>query len=162
MPADFSLCLRPITPEDDPFLAGLYASTRMEELAVTEWDDEEKAVFCRRQFDAQTAHYRDNYPGASLQIIEKARTPIGRLYVARWSREIRIMDIAVLPEHRGAGIGAKLLHELQDEARSTGKSLTIHVERFNPALRLYQRLGFRQIEDKGVYLLMEWKDKQRN
>ena len=63
------------------------------------------------------------------------------------------MDIALLPEHRGAGIGAQLLRELQEEARSAGKSLTIHVERFNPALRLYERLGFRQVEDKGVYLL---------
>jgi ribosomal protein S18 acetylase RimI-like enzyme len=79
------------------------------------------------------------------------------LYVARWEREIRIMDIALLPEDRGAGIGTKLLRELQEEARAAGKSLTIHVERFNPALGLYERLGFQQIEDKGVYLLMEWR-----
>ena len=151
-----SISLRPITPEDESFLAGLYASTRAEELAVTGWSDEEKAVFCRKQFDAQSAHYRENYPGASLQVIENAGAPIGRLYVARWEREIRIMDIALLPEHRGAGIGAKLLRELQDEARSAGKTLTIHVERFNPALRLYERLGFQMTEDKGVYLLMRW------
>jgi GNAT superfamily N-acetyltransferase len=151
-----SLALRTITPEDDSFLAGVYASTRAEELAVTGWSDEEKAIFCRRQFDAQTAHYRENYPGALLQVIEREEVSIGRLYVARWEREIRIMDIALLPEHRGAGIGTQLLRELQDEARSAGKALSIHVERFNPALRLYERLGFRQVEDKGVYLLMQW------
>jgi GNAT superfamily N-acetyltransferase len=152
-----SLRLRPITPEDDIFLAGVYASTRWEELAPTGWSDEDKFVFCRRQFGAQSAHYRENYPGASLQVIENAGVPIGRLYVARWEREIRIMDVALLPEHRGSGIGTKLLRELQEEARTAGKSLTIHVERFNPALRLYERLGFRQIEDKGVYLLMSWR-----
>jgi ribosomal protein S18 acetylase RimI-like enzyme len=156
MPANFSLRLRAITPEDVPFLAGVYASTRWDELAPTGWSDEEKAVFCRRQFDAQTAHYRENYPGASLQIIERDGVSIGRLYVARWEREIRIMDIALLPEHCGSGIGTELLRGLQEETRSAGKSLTIHVERFNPALGLYQRLGFKQIEDKGVYLLMEW------
>lgn len=150
------ISLRPITPEDDSFLAGLYASTRAEELAVTGWSEEDKAVFCRKQFDAQSAHYVENYPGASLQVIERAGDPIGRLYVARWEREIRIMDIALLPEHRGTGIGTQLLRELQDEARSAGKSLTIHVERFNPALRLYERLGFQMAEDKGVYLLMGW------
>lgn len=150
------ISLRPITPEDDSFLAGLYASTRAEELAVTGWNDEEKAVFCRRQFDAQSAHYREKYPGASLQVIERAGVLIGRLYVARWEREIRIMDIALLPEHRGSGIGTQLLCELQDEARSAGKTLSIHVERFNPALRLYERLGFQMVEDKGVYLLMSW------
>jgi GNAT superfamily N-acetyltransferase len=156
MPADLSLRLRPITPEDDSFLAALYASTRAEELAITGWGEDEKAVFCRRQFDAQSAHYRENYPGALFQVIERAGAPIGRLYVARWEREIRIMDIALLPEHRGAGIGTRLLRELQDEARSVGKTLTIHVERFNPALHLYERLGFKMVEDKGVYLLMQW------
>jgi ribosomal protein S18 acetylase RimI-like enzyme len=151
------ISLRPITPEDDSFLAGVYASTRADELAVTGWSDEEKAVFCRRQFDAQTAHYRENYPGASFQMIERDDEPVGRLYVARWEKEIRIVDIALLPEFRGRGIGSKLLRELQEEARPAGKSLTIHVERFNPAMRLYERLGFKQVEDKGVYLLMEWR-----
>ena len=150
------ISLRPITPEDDSFLAALYGSTRLEELAVTGWSDEEKAVFCRRQFEAQTAHYTEHYPGALLQIIERAGVPLGRLYVARWEREIRIMDVALLPEHRGSGIGTKLLRELQDEARLAGKTLSIHVERFNPALRLYERLGFKMTEDKGVYLLMSW------
>ena len=155
------ISLRPIGPEDDSFLAGVYASTRAEELAVTGWSDDEKAVFCRRQFDAQAAHYRENYPGASLQVIENAGVPIGRLYVARGEREIRIMDVALLPEFRGSGIGTKLLRELQDEAGSAGKSLTIHVERFNRALGLYRRLGFQQIEDKGVYLLMSWTGEEK-
>jgi ribosomal protein S18 acetylase RimI-like enzyme len=148
--------LRPITPADVSFLAGVYASTRAEELAITGWSDEDKAVFCRRQFDAQSTHYAANYPGALFQVIERDGVPIGRLYVARWEREIRIVDITLLPESRGAGIGTQLLRDLQDEARAAGKSLTIHVERFNRALALYQRLGFRQVEDKGVYLLMKW------
>jgi ribosomal protein S18 acetylase RimI-like enzyme len=150
------ISLRPITPEDDSFLAGLYLSARADELAQTGWSDDDKALFCRRQFDAQTAHYSANYLGASFQVIERDGKPIGRLYVARWEREIRIIDITLLPEFRDAGIGTRLLRELQDEARAAGKSLTIHVERFNPALRLYERLGFQMVEDKGVYLLMEW------
>jgi len=152
-----SIVLRPITPEDDLFLAGLYASTRAAELLVTNWSDEEKALFCRMQFNAQTAHYRENYPGASFQVIERNGLAAGRLYVARWEKEIRIIDITLVPEHRGAGIGTKLLKELQAEAKAAEKPLTIHVERFNPAMQLYQRLGFQQVEDKGVYLLMEWR-----
>jgi GNAT superfamily N-acetyltransferase len=156
MPADPSLRLRSITPKDTSFLARVYASTRWEELAPTGWSDEEKVVFCRRQFNAQSAHYREHYPDAAFAIVEKDGHGIGRLYVARWEKEIRIVDISLLPESRGAGLGTKLLRDLQDEARSAGKSLTIHVERFNRALALYQRLGFEQVEDKGVYLLMRW------
>src|SRR5947207_1462310 len=150
--------LRPITPEDTSFLARVYASSRVEELAVTGWSEELKANFCRSQFDAQSAYYAVNYPEASFQIIERDGWPAGRLYVARWEKEIRIVDITLLPEFRGSGIGTKLLHDLQAEARSAGKPLTIHVERFNRALGLYQRLGFELVEDKGVYFLMEWKD----
>ena len=152
-----SLRLRPVRPDDDAFLARVYGSSRADELAVTGWSEELKADFCRRQFDAQSAYYAANYPGASFQIIERDGWPVGRLYVDRWEREIRIVDITVLPEARGTGIGTKLLRDLQKEARAAGKSLTIHVERFNRALQLYQRLGFQEIEDKGVYLLMEWK-----
>src|SRR3954470_16136810 len=150
------ISISPITTDDVSFLAAVYASTRWDELAPTGWSDEEKTVFCRRQFDAQSVHYREHYPGAAFQVIEKDGRGIGRLYVARWEKEIRIVDISLLPEARETGIGTKLLRDLQEEARSAGKSLTIHVERFNRALGLYQRLGFRQIEDKGVYLLMKW------
>ncbi|MEO5714173.1 MAG: GNAT family N-acetyltransferase [Luteolibacter sp.] len=148
--------LRLVTAEDTGFLTAVYASTRMEELATTDWTNAQKAEFCQMQFIAQDAHYRQHYPGADLQVIESAGTPAGRLYVDHWKREIRIMDIALLPEHRGKGIGTKLLLDLQHEAAGCGKSLSIHVERFNPALPLYERLGFRMIEDKGVYLLLEW------
>jgi len=148
--------LRAITPADTSFLAGVYASSRADELALTGWSEEQKEVFCRRQFDAQSAYYAATYPEALFQVIERDGVSIGRLYAARWEKEIRIVDITLLPEFRGSGIGTKLLRDLQDQARSAGKSLTIHVERFNRALQLYERLGFRQVEDKGVYLLMKW------
>ncbi len=152
-----SLTLRAATAGDADFLAAVYAATRAEELAVTGWSEEAKMDFCRMQFDAQAAHYREHYPRADFCVIEISHTPAGRLYVDRWEREIRIMDIAILPAHRGQGIGTRLLRELQEEAAGSSRSLTIHVERLNPALRLYERLGFRMTEDKGVYLLLEWR-----
>ena len=151
------ISLRPITPEDDSFLASLYASTRTEELAQTNWSEEQKAMFCRMQFNAQTADYQRNYPDASFQIIERSGVAAGRLLVMRSDEAIHVIDIALMPAHRGAGIGTKLLKELQKEARAAGKKLSIYVESFNPARRLYDRLGFQQVEEKEVYLLMEWK-----
>ncbi len=141
-------------PEDAPFLERLYASTRADELARVDWSDAQKADFCRAQFGAQHAHYQAHYPNAAFEIIERNGGPAGRLYVDRWEKEIRLVDLALLPEFRGLGIGTLLLGELAAEADSVAKDLTVHVERFNPALRIYERTGFQFAEDKGVYLFL--------
>jgi ribosomal protein S18 acetylase RimI-like enzyme len=146
--------LRPIAPGDDGFLCRVYGSTREIELAQVEWDRAQKDAFIRMQFDAQRDYYEENYPGASFDVILVDGEPAGRLYVDRWPEEIRIVDIALLPEHRSRGIGTALLRELLAEAAVAGKPVSIHVERFNPALRLYARLGFSVVEDRGVYLLL--------
>ena len=119
------------------------------------WDDAQKDAFLRMQFDAQDAWYREHYAEASFEVIKADGEPAGRLYVNRGRSEIRIVDIALLPEHRGDGIGTSLLRDLLAEADAVGKRVTIHVERLNPALRLYERLGFALAEDKGVYLFLE-------
>jgi ribosomal protein S18 acetylase RimI-like enzyme len=122
-----------------------------------DWDDAQKEAFLRHQFDAQDAWWRENYAAASFDVVLVDGEPAGRLYVHRGPSEIRIVDIALLSEHRGGGVGTSLLRDLLAEADAAGKSVTIHVERMNPALRLYERLGFALAEDKGVYLFLERK-----
>jgi GNAT superfamily N-acetyltransferase len=148
--------LRPIRPEDEPFLQRVYASSREEELKQVDWDEQQKDHFLRMQFEAQHSHYTEHFPDADFQLVLKGDEAIGRLYVDRRSDEIRIIDIALLPGFQGEGTGSGLLEALLDEARQMDLPLRIHVEKFNPALRWYERLGFRQIEDKGMYLFMEW------
>jgi ribosomal protein S18 acetylase RimI-like enzyme len=147
---------RPVEPGDEELLYRIYASTRTEELAPVPWTEAQKEAFLRMQFRAQSLDYAANYAGAALLIILVAGLPAGRLYVERRDDELRIIDIALLPEHRGAGVGGAILRDLLAEAAATGKVVRIHVERMNPALRLYERLGFRPIGDHGIYLLMEW------
>jgi ribosomal protein S18 acetylase RimI-like enzyme len=154
--ATAGLSFRPVATADLPFLYQVYASTRAEELAAVPWSDEQKAAFLTMQFRAQHADYERNYSSADRHVILHGDEPVGRLYVDRGEREHSVIDIALLPEHRGRGLGAAIMRDLQDEARSGGKLLTIYVEKFNPAMRLYRRLGFRTIEDKGVYDLMRW------
>ena len=149
--------LRPATADDEPFLEKVYAGTRAAELAIVPWTDEAKAAFVRMQFAAQSRYYREHYPDTSFDVILLDNEAVGRLYVARWTDELCIVDIALLPEYCNRGIGTTLLRQLQAEAQHAGKPLRIHVERFNPALRLYERLGFRLVEDRGVYLFLEWK-----
>jgi ribosomal protein S18 acetylase RimI-like enzyme len=157
MTAAIDVSFRPELPEDEAFLAKLYASTRAGEMALTGWDAAQQEAFLRQQFQFQTTHYRKHYGDASFRIILRDDAPIGRLYVHFGAQEIRLMDIALLPEHRGAGLGGSILENLLREAAQLGKTVTLHVERFNPALRLYQRLGFRVIEDQQINFYMEWR-----
>ena len=150
-----TVTFRPIRSDDEVFLSQVYASTRLDELAVTDWNDAQKAAFLQMQFVAQHKFYQENYTDTDFLVVLQDNTPIGRLYVARWKDEIRIVDIALLPLYRGSGAGTTILQSLLAEADAVGKPVRIHVERNNPALRLYQRLGFVMIEDKGVYLFME-------
>lgn len=153
-----SVSLRPITADDMDFLLRLYRSTREEELAmVVDWGEEQKDWFIRMQFSAQHTWYQEHYVGASFDVILIDGEPAGRLYVHRREREIRLVDISFLPEFRNRGLGSALLRDLCAEAEAAGKPLTIHVEKYNPAMRLYQRLGFSRIDETGPYDLMEWK-----
>jgi GNAT superfamily N-acetyltransferase len=147
--------LRPVVDADRAFLAQVHASTRVDELAILPWTDEQKAAFLVQQFEAQDAHYRTHYGDASFDVIEVDGEPAGRLYVHRGAREIRIVDIALTPAYRGRGLGTGLLRALIAEAEETGRPLSIHVEIHNPARRLYERLGFRPGGNNGVYVLME-------
>jgi ribosomal protein S18 acetylase RimI-like enzyme len=157
-----TISLRPITPADESFLLALYSSTREEELLSVPWTDAQKRAFLEMQFRAQHQYYQQNYQDSTFDIILANQTPAGRLYVARWPTEIRIIDIAFLPTWRRQGLGTTLLHALQSEATHAHKTLTIHVERMNPALHLYERLGFVMKEDKGVYLFLEWTSEGRS
>jgi ribosomal protein S18 acetylase RimI-like enzyme len=150
------LSFRPASDDDLPFLAQLYASTRTEELAPVPWPEEQKAAFLAMQFQAQHIHYHRHYPTADWLIVLRDDAPVGRVYVERWEREHRLIDIAFLPDQRGMGYGASLLQDLMDDAAADGKPLSTHVEKFNPAMRLYLRLGFVAVEDKGVYELLRW------
>jgi len=148
---------RPVRPDDESFLCDVYASTRTDELALVDWSDEQKVGFVRQQFDAQTRHYREHYPDATLDVILVDGEPAGRLYVDRWPAEIRVVDIALLPRYRGRGVASVLLREVQEEAAASARTVTIHVERFNRAQRLYARLGFVPVDDAGpVYQLLRW------
>lgn len=148
--------LRPIVDADMPFLRALYASTREAELAPVPWPPETKHTFLNQQFDAQHAYYRQVYGDGDFLLVLRDEAPIGRIYLHRTSVELSVVDIALLPEFCGQGIGSALFAELFDEARETSREVTLHVEPNNPAQRLYARLGFRLAERLGMYDYFVW------
>jgi len=153
--AEFGVSYRPMGDGDLPFVAELYASTRREEVARTGWPAEMQEAFLRQQHEAQHSHYSLHYADAEWLIVERAGQPVGRLYLRDPPEALHIVDISLLPQIRGQGIGGAILRDVLGQARELGKDVSIHVEKFNPARRLYERLGFETVEDKGIYDLME-------
>jgi ribosomal protein S18 acetylase RimI-like enzyme len=154
------LTLRPAAERDMAFLARLYASTREQELAALPWTDAVKQAFLTQQFQAQHLHYTKYYSDADRLVVERDGVAIGRLYLDRQREEHRVIDIALLPEWRGQGYGLALMTDVLAEAAACGKPVRIHVEKNNPAKRLYARLGFAPIGETGVYDLLERRPEQ--
>ena len=149
-----SVTLRPAEEGDRAFLLRVYAGTREPELEAAGMPPEQRVPFVEHQFEAQSRHY-ETYEDTSFEVVLVDGEPVGRLIVARWPEELRVVDVALLPEHRGRGTGGRLLGELIEEAEERGVKVSVHVERFNPAQRLYARLGFRPVAEASVYVLLE-------
>ena len=154
--AAFGIAYRPMADDDLPFIAALFASTRADEVAMTGWPPELQQAFLAQQHGAQHLHYRKYYPHAEWLIVERGGEAIGRLYLDPSGAQQLLIDISLVPWLRGQGIGGAILADVLDAAAAAGQSVSLHVERHNPARRLYERLGFVEVEDTGVYLRMEW------
>ncbi|HEY5885871.1 MAG TPA: GNAT family N-acetyltransferase [Pyrinomonadaceae bacterium] len=150
------LKLRPATVEDALLLFEIYASTRVEEMALVPWTSEQQHAFLKMQFESQQNYYAEKYPGASHDIIYLGGKAVGRIYVARLENEIRIVDVTLLLQHRGNGVGTYLITQLINEATTKVLPLRIYLETFNRSLKLFERLGFRQTTQQGMHILMEW------
>ncbi|MBS1792004.1 MAG: GNAT family N-acetyltransferase [Acidobacteria bacterium] len=151
-----SISLRPADQSDEAFLFELYRDTRAEEMAAWGWDAAQQQAFLGLQFRARNTSY-SAYPNTEHSIILADNHPIGRLLISGMENEIRLVDIALLANVRGLGIGATLIAELFLRAVSEGKPLRLHVDKFNRAFPFYQRLGFQIIEDTGTQYFMEWR-----
>jgi len=154
--------LRLRQPEDLAFLRDLYRSTRAGEMAAAGFDPLEAAVFLNSQFDLQCRHFDAHYASGGQRLVVMARDqPIGRMELwagdAAGRPDLRLVDISLLPEWRGQGLGAELLAAVQRAAAAEGRSVSLHVDKFNRALRLYSRLGFRKTNDTGPSWRMEWR-----
>jgi ribosomal protein S18 acetylase RimI-like enzyme len=147
-----SASLRPATAADDAFLLAVYSSTRSGELDAVGWDDNQKRLFIKMQFDAQ----RRCYPDGDNSVVMVDERAAGRILVSRSDSEILLVDISLLPEYRNAGIGTCLIQKLLREAAVAGKPVRLHVLNSSPAVKLYDRLEFVRIGSDGTYLEMLW------
>jgi ribosomal protein S18 acetylase RimI-like enzyme len=158
---DHRLAYRPVDAADAGFLLRVYGSTRAAELALTDWDATARDAFVQMQFRAQNAHYWREWPDAEHSIIQvlqaTACQEVGRLWLHQRDDSLHVLDISLLPEWCGRGIGSTCLRALQDRAARQRRFLSIQVEQGNPARHLYERLGFLSVgEQQGIHQLMRW------
>ncbi|MBB3006594.1 GNAT family N-acetyltransferase [Cupriavidus alkaliphilus] len=149
------IALRPVAATDEAFLARLYATTRDAEMHRTGWSEAQRACFLAMQFKAQQRAYQA-YPDAEFLLMLRHGETIGRLYLQHNACALRVIDLSLLPEHQHQGIGGSVLAAVLALAGSTGKTVDLHVERHNRAQALYRRLGFRTVQDNGIYRRMVW------
>jgi ribosomal protein S18 acetylase RimI-like enzyme len=150
------ITLEKATESDEKFVENLYFSTRKDEFAILGWSETQLEMFLKMQFESQQQSYKMQFPEAENSVIKKGEIAVGRLIVERTENEIRLVDIALLPEFRGQGIGGKIIKDLISEAENKRLPLTLTVLKTNDgALRLYQRLGFISVADDAVYISME-------
>lgn len=146
-----------LTPAEDEFWFEVYASTRAEEMAMTGWDATQKSSFLHMQYEAQKQSYQSQFPQAENYVVRCEGIAAGRMIVDRSTEEIQLIDIALLPDFRGRTIGSFLFAKLFDEATADRKPVRLFVERFNPALQWYERLGFRPVGESAIYFEMVWR-----
>jgi ribosomal protein S18 acetylase RimI-like enzyme len=149
--------LRPEQPGDESFLYEVYASTREEELALTNWDDQMRRAFLTQQFRAMRQGYGSMFPSGEFLIIALDGQPAGRMVINREAMEIRVVDLALLPAQRNHGIGTFLMRQVCADAATAGKPVRLCVLKNNRAFRWYERLGFAKIGEVGFYDELEWR-----
>ena len=157
------ILLRPVTSDDREFLLGVYRSTREMELALVPWDDAMKRSFVEQQFGAQTSYYLSEHPNARHDVVELATgEPVGRIYVDRSEEMISILDLTVLPEHQGRGIGSAIISWMIDEVQPSGRSIAIYIETYNHSQKFFTSRGFSVTEMVGVYNKLVWSPSQKH
>ncbi len=151
-----AITLRASTPDDREFLYRLFASSRLDVMQFQGWSDAQREAFLRMQFQARSAHYAAQFPHGEVRVIERDGAPVGSLHTDRAGHDLRLVDIAIVPEQRGAGLGTEILRGVMEDARALGRRVVLHVDAHNRAARLYARMGFTETANDGVYRRLQW------
>jgi ribosomal protein S18 acetylase RimI-like enzyme len=149
---------RAVTGDDEAFIQRLIEEAVADELGAREWPEPARSKLLEIQYLARRRGYREAFPGATEEIVQRDGEAAGWLVTARDGESIRVVDIALLPEERGKGVGTACIRDLQGEAERSARMVRLSVVRNNPAALLYHRLGFRVTGGDEIRYAMEWRN----
>jgi RimJ/RimL family protein N-acetyltransferase len=152
------LLLRPECQADAAFLLALFRSHALETLAAMPMDAATKEALVRMQFASATATYRAQYAAARFDIIERDGEPIGRLITDPGGATACMVDYALVPACRGAGLGTAIIAAVLEQVAPQDRPMRVSVAPTNRAsLGLCARLGFQLVDDGTALLVLEWR-----
>jgi len=148
------ITLRRAAPADEVFLQRLFRETHT---SVRDLPEPLRGALAAMQYRARALSYASAYPQSEDWILcLDPATPIGRQLIAHHAGSLYLIDLAVLPEYQGQGIGTQILQGCISSAARDGLALRLTVAQGNPAKLLYQRLGFTTHAEDEVNLEMVW------
>ena len=150
------LTLRPTRADDQEFLYRLFYSVHTEKLRLVPLGEEEKTKLVELMYQGFTRHYSSLAPVSDDRLILLNNESIGRMILLQTREEIRLADLAILPEYRKRGIGSALIGQVQTESMMSKRPVRLQVAQFDRALGLYRRLGFYKTDVEGPYIHLEW------
>ena len=151
-----SITLRPATEDDQEFLLELYKHSRGDDLRGLGWDEDRIGEFLEMQYEAHQNFVRSDHPGLDDQIVLSEGEPVGHVALEQRANDFRLVDISLVPARRNRGTGTFLIQELQAESAAAKRPLRLQAIRFNRAVVLFERLGFRRTSETGTHFQMEW------
>jgi len=146
--------LRPEQATDTDFLLVLFRSHMLNELALMPVDDATKEALVQMQFGSQTTTYRGQYPDARFDIVERDGEPIGRLIVDTANNPGCIVDFALMPDHRGGGLGTAILASVLARQIQPVRCKVLCTN--EPSIRMCRRIGFVEISSALPFIQLEW------
>lgn len=141
------------TDEYSAFIKELFFYHKTHELNACNFQPEMLVSLLEMQFRAQEMAYQQQFPEAEGFVLATGQRPVGWLLINK-AETYHIVNIIVHHDFRGQGIGAAAINEIIEQARNSNLSVTVNVDKNNPALKLYSRLGFRVAGKDEVYVTM--------
>ncbi len=146
------ICIRPFASRDATLLPRF--------LLLAAHENEAEVVMLNPNLARYVARFGRDGDTAVVAENSETRKIVGIAWARFWTRDecgfgwvdeqTPELAVAVEPEYRGQGIGARLVEALFEELRAKGvQQVSLNARATSRAVRLYERLGFREIEGSG-------------
>jgi ribosomal protein S18 acetylase RimI-like enzyme len=144
------------TENDSEFFMELFSEIKGSELLLHSWPPTIREQLLSMQYRGFMKSIQEEYPNHEDFLILFQSKMAGRLQIEKNDSFFRIINISLMPDFRGKGIGSYILKNILKEANLRQIPVELDVDVSNPAFFVYQNLGFNIIYCDEVKILMKY------